>query len=371
MRERYRMYQRNGGNFYAKDRKTGKTISLATADQREATRLLAAKNQSHGAALPQRGDGQGLSQRSESGVPVANLGQLIELVAQGYEGPTAKRWKKFAKSDPLKMLVNLPLYLTDAVHILAVLDHKKAGVSTNVWLRIRHNRALDLGWLLAPALNKRLWPKVKYKGRRGITVEEHARVLASENIEDYRQFFRLLWETGGSQTDIANLTTDDIDWPNERIYYSRRKLASGGGGRATLAMGEEIQKVLRSLPTVGPLFPRLRLLGENIRAGHFCKVCQRAGVTGVSLHSYRYEWAERACSAGMPEREAQAHLGHGSRAIHRAYARNAEVVTLPLEHYERIKAAKLYHLRAGTEDSLAPGGITERRPTEAALLTAF
>jgi hypothetical protein len=47
----------------------------------------------------------------------------------------------------------------------------------------------------------------------------------------------------------------------------------------------------------------------------------------------------------MPEREAQAHLGHGSRAIHRAYARNAETITLPLEHYENIKAAKLIPFR--------------------------
>ena len=45
MLNRYRMYQRNGGNFYAKDRKTGQSISLATSDQREATRLLMAKNQ--------------------------------------------------------------------------------------------------------------------------------------------------------------------------------------------------------------------------------------------------------------------------------------------------------------------------------------
>jgi hypothetical protein len=39
------MYQRNGGSFYAKDRKTGRSFSLATSDQREANRLLAAKNQ--------------------------------------------------------------------------------------------------------------------------------------------------------------------------------------------------------------------------------------------------------------------------------------------------------------------------------------
>lgn len=50
----------------------------------------------------------------------------------------------------MRMFENLPIYLTEANHLLAVLEHKKAGVSTNVWLRILHNRALDLGWLLAP-----------------------------------------------------------------------------------------------------------------------------------------------------------------------------------------------------------------------------
>ena len=341
MRERYRMYQRNGGSFYAKDRKTGQSFSLATSDQREANRLLAAKNQ----AVEQPCLNVAMAKVYLSAQSPEFLsrtwGQLIELVAQGYQGSTANRWRKFAKSAPLKILINLPLYQSEAVHFLAVLDHKKAGVSTNVWLRILHNRALDLGWLLSPVLKKRLWPKVKYKGRRGITAEEHAKVLVSENLEDYRQFFRLLWETGGSQTDIVNLTAENIDWQNERLFYSRQKLASRGGGRAALAMGDGMRKVLKELPSAGPLFPRLRLLGENMRAGHFCKVCQRAGVTGVSLHSYRYAWAERACSAGMPEREAQAHLGHGSRAVHRAYARNAAIVTLPLDHYEKIKAAKL------------------------------
>ena len=45
MQERYRMYQRDGGMFYAKDRKTGHCLSLATTDFAEAKRLLAAKNQ--------------------------------------------------------------------------------------------------------------------------------------------------------------------------------------------------------------------------------------------------------------------------------------------------------------------------------------
>ncbi len=45
--------------------------------------------------------------------------------------------------------------------------------------------------------------------------------------------------------------------------------------------------------------------------------------------------AVRAKSYGMPLREAMAHLGHGSKAVHQANSDKAEIVTLPLEYYEK------------------------------------
>jgi integrase len=57
-------------------------------------------------------------------------------------------------------------------------------------------------------------------------------------------------------------------------------------------------------------------------------------VSGVSLHCYRYAWAERAKTVGMPERFAQAALGHNSKAIHRAYAKKALIIAPSLEDYE-------------------------------------
>jgi integrase len=55
----------------------------------------------------------------------------------------------------------------------------------------------------------------------------------------------------------------------------------------------------------------------------------------VSLHSYRYAWAERARAAGYPERYAQEALGHTSAAVHRAYAKGARVNLPSLEDYEQ------------------------------------
>lgn len=54
-----------------------------------------------------------------------------------------------------------------------------------------------------------------------------------------------------------------------------------------------------------------------------------------SLPGYRYAWAERAKTAGYPELFAQLALGHNSKAVHRAYARKAQVTLPALEDYEK------------------------------------
>ena len=58
----------------------------------------------------------------------------------------------------------------------------------------------------------------------------------------------------------------------------------------------------------------------------------------MTLHSYRYAWAERAKTAGYPERFAQENLGHNSKAMTRAYSRKAKVELPSLGEYERQRA---------------------------------
>jgi hypothetical protein len=93
--------------------------------------------------------------------------------------------------------------------------------------------------------------------------------------------------------------------------------------------------LLRQLPKSGPLFPYLRGVRAADRATEFKQRCRGLRISGVALHSYRYAWAERAQRCGSPERFAQEALGHNSKAVHRAYARRAQVVLQPLEDYER------------------------------------
>ena len=76
---------------------------------------------------------------------------------------------------------------------------------------------------------------------------------------------------------------------------------------------------------------------EKDRATEFKQRCDGLGIKGITLHSYRYGWAERAAEAGYPERHAQSNLGHGSKAVARAYAKRAKVKTPSLEEYEEIQ----------------------------------
>jgi integrase len=85
----------------------------------------------------------------------------------------------------------------------------------------------------------------------------------------------------------------------------------------------------------GPLFPYLRSVRSGDRATEFKQRCNGLGIKGVSLHSYRYAWAERAKTAGYPERYAQVNLGHNSRAMARAYSRKVPVEMPSLSEYER------------------------------------
>ena len=89
------------------------------------------------------------------------------------------------------------------------------------------------------------------------------------------------------------------------------------------------------------LFPYLSRVRSGDRATEFKQRCQGLGIQGISLHSYRYTWAERAKTAGYPERFAQEALGHNSQAVHRAYAKGALMKLPSLEDYEKRTAVKV------------------------------
>ena len=172
---------------------------------------------------------------------------------------------------------------------------------------------------------------MRFKEKRAIIRDEHEAIVARETNPERRAFYELCWHLGGAQSDIAELSAGDIDWEDRVVSFRRKKT----GVVSMIRFGPEVEKVLASLPDSGPLFPKVRLMREAHRATEFRRVCRRVGILGVTLHSYRYSWAERARTCGYPERFAQEALGHNSSAVHRSYAKKAKVVIPTLEEFEK------------------------------------
>jgi len=305
---------RRAAVFYIEDTATGKQTSLRTKDETEAKSLLNARNEAcRQPVLNLQIARAYLTASDPAFVERTWQNVMAQLQARGKDS-SRERYACVFKSKSFDALRHKKLLETTADDFLTVF--KGGQVAITYFLKRLHNFALSLGWLAVPVLPPYLWPKYEPKLRRGVTLDEHQRIIAGERNPERNLFYQLLWEVGAAQGDAAALVAGNIDWPSKTITYFRAKT----GARAQLTISKNLEKILNQLPTAGALFPKLATWAAHDRARKFQLLCQKLKVSGVSLHSYRYAWAERAKVAGMPERFAQAALGHNSKAIHRAYA---------------------------------------------------
>ena len=238
-----------------------------------------------------------------------------------------KRWEKLRFT---------PLANTSGSDFLQLLNI--GGTATSVYLKAIQAIALETGLITHPILPKKLWPKHTPKPRRAITEEEHRRLGSNTRRFYWRAFYEILWETGAAQSDAANLRIENTNLDDGIIAYQRLKT----GVRAAQKISPKLIKLLKSLKKgrkSGFFTPFIQNMDSKDRATIFRRKCILLDIKGVTLHSYRYAWAERAFELGLPERLAMVALGHNSAAIHRAYSKNAKIVCPSLSEIAANKLA--------------------------------
>jgi integrase len=338
---KYRLYRRRNGVFYWQENDSSKQGTLRTTERREAERLLNAMNESHREPTLNLNLARAYLAAHDPKMAGRTWQAVMDEMATHGIPSTQVRCARGFRSKAYDPIRNKPLTQTTADDLLKVLHTN--GNCVAHYLRRLHNLAVDLGWLPWPILAKRAWPKIRSQSKRAITAEEHAAVIASEKNPERCAYYELLYETGGAQTDAANLTAEDIDWRAGVLIYRRRKLGPFSEP-CRLTIGRKLRALLSQLPSSGDLFPNIKRTSAKHRSAEFRRRCRVAGISGVSLHSYRHAWAERAKVCGYPQRFAQEALGHNSRAVHEAYAKGALVILPALDEYERVQAAKVIHL---------------------------
>jgi integrase len=335
--QQFRLFRGKSGRFFVENTTTKKQSSLRTCDEVEAQRLLFAKNEAHREPIVCLQMARAYLTAADPVMKVRTWQTVMDQVGEAKRGPTQKRWVTACKDRAFDLIRDLKLTETRAEQFWKVL--KMGTVSTNTFLRRLHNFAVDMNWILSPIIPRRQWPQIHFKEKRAITADEHRRIVEREMNPERKKFYELAWHLGASQSDLANLHAEDIDWQGRTITFERMKLRHRAVTPPQIRFGREVEAIFAQLPRTGPLFPYLRTVREADRATEFKQRCQGLEISGVTLHSYRYAWAERAKTCGYPERFAQMALGHNSKAVHRAYARKAQVTVPALEDYEKEFAA--------------------------------
>lgn len=342
MKKRFRVVQlkaQNGG-FYCVDNLTGKRTSLHTKNLEEAKRLVFHMNEAEQTPQTSRQIGMTYLSAADPALTKRTWSDAMADIIKDKTGPTRRRWDIAIRDQAFNLIRDQVVVATLPDQLMMVL---RAGtVSTNVYLRRLQNHCLDMGWLPVPILPKKKFPKIKHAERRAITWDEHCRIINREPNPERRDFYELCWHLGGSQTDVASLHAEDIDYENQSFSYARKKTNNFGGTK----LGPKAMAAINRRPKTGPLFPYLITVREADRATEFKQRCVGLGIKGVTLHSYRYAWAERSADAGYPERYAQRALGQNSKMVHRAYAKKAQGQLPSLEEYEAaIQSGKILRLR--------------------------
>jgi len=299
MKLRFKLYRRSNGNYYAEEIATGKQSSLRTTDKVEANRLLHARNE---AAYQPAFNSQMARAYLVAGDPdigKRTWAQVIDALKQSKTTSTvvntSDRYESAFNEKVFEALRSLIVVETRPETILKVIQG--GTISTNIFMRRLHSFALGMGWLPWPIISYKQWPRIRFQPRRAITADEAAQLIAAETNAEWKAFLQLLWHIGAAQVDMAAMTADNIDWPKKTISYYRKKT----GSLAIQRFGMEAEAILKDRPCTGLLFPQFFKISSADRATRFSKRCKKLGIVGVSLHSYRYAWADGAGNCGAGE----------------------------------------------------------------------
>ena len=306
---RYRLFRRASGMYYQQDHETKVQVSLRTKDKHAAQEKVRAANESVAQPRLNLDLARVYLKAYDTEISERTWAMVMAVYSERGRDTSQKRCQRAFAGRDFDPIRNLLLINTKAEDLLRVLASGKTSVSH--YLRRLVHHAEDLNWLPWTIMARAAWPKINKQPKRGITAEEHQRILdAEERNPERRAYYQMVWMTGGSQGDIARLRAENVQ--TQVLAYQRSKLPEDAQP-ARLKIGPTMQQLLDQLPKTGWLFPKIALMESKQRAAEFRRRCGLLKIKDISLHSYRYGWAGRAAQVGYPQRYAQAAFGPRQR----------------------------------------------------------
>jgi integrase len=234
------------GTFYCVDTKTGKRTSLHTPDADEARQVIAARNQADRQPALNLQIAKAYLSGTDTGITKRTWADAIETLTNTKQGANQERWRRVAKDKAYGPLLLRVITETPGDLLLKVMQ--LGTVSTNIYLRRLHNFCVDMNWLPWPLIPKRQWPSIRFKEKRAITWEEHSQIVARERNSERKAFYQLAWHLGASQSDLAHLQAEDVDWAARIICFVRMKTRWRGLQPPQIRFGKRLRLSLPPCP---------------------------------------------------------------------------------------------------------------------------
>jgi hypothetical protein len=127
MQDKFRLYRRPNGMFYAEEYQTRHRESLQTKDEAKARRLIAAKNQAATQPVFNLEMAKVYLKAHDPQLCERTWSLVSDAVQHTYEGSTKARWEKFIRSEPVQGVIEKKLVQTTSCDFLAVLNHPVAA----------------------------------------------------------------------------------------------------------------------------------------------------------------------------------------------------------------------------------------------------
>ena len=263
---------------------------------------------------------------------------------------------------------------TDPTDITRIL--KTATASGHSLMLMLHKHAIGNHWLFVGLITKNTKDSTARKlGGSTATLEEdeyHKLLAAIDDVVacpknqsipkalEFKDWLVALWHIGGSSEDMANLTTDNVDWESGTLVYYREKhrgTQTGMGEKERepvkfpMHEGGQLQTlILKRMNIAGAdnhkqLFPLMSKMKSSNRLGMLMRYLTKAGISkmkkendgrerSIKIHSFRFAIAKRMAECGISLRDAQYYLGHTCPAVARYHAGRASANLQPLEMLE-------------------------------------
>ncbi len=233
-------------------------------------------------------------------------------------------------------------------NILNVMDNQGyAGASmerTRVTLSAMFADALENGIISANPVSKSVkCPKQKNKNAKVLTLEKQERFLTAAKESIHYSHYLFVLQTGIRSSELRGLKWSDLDFQNRMIHIrrnvthdsNRNRFVTGelktSAGQRDIPMTQTAYDLLMEIKCrpasykqehVFPEFTEHVFLNRNGRLipnsnydQSLNKICTKAGIERISMHTLRHTFATRCIESGMKPKTLQKILGHANIAM--------------------------------------------------------